>query len=135
MLLKECKRCKKLITYGKTFCEACAPIAEEERQKYIMKSKQLANKKYDKERDLKFVRFYKSLDWRVLSAKYMQDKAYRCELCGSMATQVHHKQAIQIPEGWERRFDCGNLELLCTRCHNLRHKRFGAKPGGVGKKV
>ena len=27
----------------------------------------------------------------------------------------------QTPEGWERRLDWGNLEAVCTRCHNSRH--------------
>ena len=60
----------------------------------------------------------------MLSARYTQDKGYKCEVCGAMATQVHHKKAIQNPDGWDRRLDYNNLELLCTRCHNARHDRF-----------
>ena len=124
MLLKSCNRCGNLIPYGPSYCSTCTPIVEAEREARRIESKRASDRRYNKRRDPKYVRFYNSLDWRTLSAKYMQDKGYRCESCNAMATQVHHVKAIQTPEGWELRLDYDNLELLCTACHNKEHNRF-----------
>lgn len=124
MLLKSCGRCGKLIPYGISYCSECRPIVEAEREARRLESKRESDRRYNKTRDPKYVRFYNSIEWRTLSAKYTQDKGYRCERCGKFATQVHHKQAIQTPRGWDRRLDYTNLELLCTQCHNDRHNRF-----------
>lgn len=124
MLLKACNRCGNLIPYGSTYCRGCTPIVEEEREARLQASRLKSNRAYNKRRDPKYSRFYNSSEWRILSAKYVQDKGYRCERCNAMATQVHHKKAIQTPDGWELRLDYDNLELLCTQCHNDRHDRF-----------
>ena len=124
MLLKSCNRCGNLIPYGSAYCSECAPIVRAEREARIAESKKESNKRYNKTRDPKYVRFYNGVEWRMLSARYTQDKGYKCEVCGAMATQVHHKKAIQTSEGWDHRLDYSNLELLCTRCHNVRHDRF-----------
>ena len=124
MLLKSCNRCGNLIPYGPSYCSTCKPIVEAEREARMKESKRASDKRYNKRRDPKYLRFYNSVDWRTLSAKYMQDKGYRCEKCKTMATQVHHKKAIQTEQGWELRLDYDNLELLCTSCHNKEHNRF-----------
>lgn len=56
--------------------------------------------------------------------KYTQDKGYRCEECGAIASEVHHIVPIQTDEGWERRLDYNNLECVCVYCHNKKHGRF-----------
>ena len=131
MLLKSCGRCGKLIPYGITYCSECRPIVEAEREARReaknLEYKRESNKRYNKKRDPKYIRFYNTVEWRTLRAKYTQDKGYKCEQCGKFATQVHHKQAIQTPQGWDRRLDYNNLELLCTQCHNDRHNRFKKK--------
>ena len=125
MLLKSCCRCGNLYPYnGGSYCSTCKPIVLAEIEARRAESKRESNKRYNKTRDPKYVRFYNSPEWRTLSAKYTQDKGYRCEICKAMATQVHHRKAIQTPEGWELRLDYNNLELLCTTCHNNRHERF-----------
>lgn len=124
MLLKSCNRCGNLIPYGPSYCSTCKPIVEAEREARRIESKRASDKRYNKRRDPKYLRFYNSIDWRTLSAKYMQDKGYRCEKCKAMATQVHHVKAIQTEQGWEQRLDYDNLELLCTSCHNKEHDRF-----------
>ncbi|MDD2952535.1 MAG: HNH endonuclease signature motif containing protein [Parabacteroides sp.] len=88
-------------------------------------TKKRYNKRYNKERDPKYSRFYNSPAWRALSARYMQDHKYTCEECNKIATQVHHKTPIQTDLGWDLRYDYDNLEALCDRCHNKAHKRFG----------
>lgn len=124
MLLKSCSRCGNLIPYGATYCSVCKPIVEAEREARLQESRRKSNREYNKRRDPKYTRFYNSIEWRTLSAKYMQDVGYRCEKCKSIASQVHHIKAIQTPEGWELRLDYDNLELLCTTCHNKEHNRF-----------
>lgn len=124
MLLKACNRCGNLIPYGSAYCKDCTPIVEAEREARRLEAKKEGDKRYNKTRDPKYVRFYNSVDWRSLSARYAQDKGYKCERCKLMATQVHHKKPIQTPEGWELRLAYDNLELLCTQCHNDEHDRF-----------
>ena len=124
MLLKSCGRCGNLIPYGSTYCSTCTPIVEAEREARRLEAKREGDKRYNKTRDPKYLRFYNSADWRTLSAKYAQDKGYRCEECKAIATQVHHKKAIQTPEGWELRLDHDNLQSLCIGCHNEKHERF-----------
>lgn len=124
MLLKSCNRCGNLIPYGGGYCTRCKPIVEAECEARRVESKRESDKRYNKRRDPKYIRFYHSSEWRVLSTRYTQDKGYKCELCGRMATQVHHIKPIQTPDGWTRRLDYDNLELLCTKCHNDRHNRF-----------
>lgn len=127
MLLKSCNRCGKLIPYGAPYCSTCGPIVQGEREARLAQAKKEADKRYNAKRDPKYVRFYNGKDWPVLSGRYAQDRGYRCEICGAIATQVHHKTPIQTPEGWERRLDYDNLELLCLDCHNKRHERFQSR--------
>ena len=124
MLLKACNRCGNLIPYGSPYCRECTPIIEAEREARRLEAKREGDRRYNKTRDPKYIQFYNGVEWRTLSAKYTQDKGYRCEQCNKIATQVHHIKAIQTPEGWELRLDYNNLELLCTSCHNERHDRF-----------
>ena len=124
MLLKSCARCGNLIPYGPSYCSKCEPIVKAEREARLQASRLKSNRKYNKSRDPKYTRFYNSIEWRTLSAKYLQDAGYRCERCNKIANQVHHIKPIQTPDGWELRLDYDNLELLCTACHNEEHKRF-----------
>lgn len=127
--LHPCPRCKRMIPVGVQYCPDCRPVAEaqakaaiERRQEY--KRKQAA-KRYNARRDPKYQIFYRSKDWRTLSRAKLQAARYRCEAklpgCTGIACEVHHKQPIQLQEGWDRRFDWDNLEAVCTACHNGRH--------------
>ena len=127
MLLKSCPRCGVLIQYGGTYCQGCRVVVEEEREKRRQESIKRSNKKYNKTRDPKYTKFYNSRDWRTLSQVYAQAKGFRCESCGQVASEVHHVKAIQTDDGWNRRLDYDNLELLCKSCHNDRHDRFKAR--------
>lgn len=124
MLLKPCNRCGRLIPYGSSYCEECTPIVQAEREARLAESRRESNRRYNKTRDPKYVRFYNSIEWRTLSAKRIQDDNYRCVICGKIATEVDHIVEIQTPEGWERRLDYTNTRSLCNECHNKRHNRF-----------
>lgn len=134
MLLKECKRCGRYINYGSAYCPECKQVVHKEKEASKDISKRLRSRRYNRQRDPKYQRFYRSADWRKVSLRYTQEKGYRCEQCGTVATQVHHRQPIQTDDGWDRRFDLNNLELLCTACHNLRHDRFKSGKGRGGQK-
>lgn len=77
-----------------------------------------------REIDPKYVRFYNSTPWKVLSAKRLQDDDYRCAWCGGIATEVDHIIEIKTDEGWDKRLDYDNTRSLCHDCHDKRHKRF-----------
>lgn len=124
MLLKQCSRCKKLMPYGRTYCETCAPIVEAEREERLAKSKRKYNREYNKRRDPKYGAFYRGKAWRLLARRRIQDDGYKCVKCGAFATEVDHIIPIQTPDGWDRRYDYDNLQSLCTRCHNEKHERF-----------
>lgn len=126
MILKMCRRCRGVVVYPATYCDACVEVVTKEKEARAVIVNRRANKKYDAtKRDKKYVRFYNSPEWRMLSSKYMADHGYKCERCKAIATEVHHVDPIQTPTGWERRLDYTNLLNVCARCHNKEHGRFG----------
>lgn len=127
MLLKSCYRCGILIPYGSSYCTACTPIVEEEREKRRLEAIQRGNRNYNRKRDPKYIRFYNSKEWRVLSGRRLQDDGYKCVKCNAFASEVDHIKPIQTPEGWELRLDYNNTRSLCLSCHNERHNRFKKK--------
>ena len=114
MLTKVCKKCGKFIPYPFVYCNDCQKVVDEQRAKRKEEAKRKAQKNYNKKRNPKYTRFYNSIQWRTLSMKYTQDKGYRCEECGAIASEVHHIVPIQTDEGWERRLDYNNLECVCV---------------------
>lgn len=129
MALHPCPRCKTLIPVGVQYCAACRPLADAQAQeamerKRAHKSKQYA-KQYNARRDPKYLTFYRSKDWRLLSRTYLQRAGYKCQAklegCKGLAVEVHHIKPIQAPDGWDLRLDWDNLEAVCTSCHNARH--------------
>lgn len=142
MAVHPCPRCKRLIPVGVSYCQDCKPIAEaqaaeaiERRQAY---KRATYNRAYNKRRDSKYLAFYRSKEWRLLSRAKLQACGYRCEAglsgCTKLAVEVHHIAPIQTEDGWERRLDWDNLEGLCTSCHNGRHPeklRRKSEPGVI----
>ena len=136
MLLKACPRCKRMIPHGLPYCATCAPIAAAQRAEAQERKAEYRRKKYNqqynRQRDPKYLTFYRSKDWRVTSRAKLQEAGYKCQAklqgCQGLAVEVHHIKAIQTAEGWELRLDWDNLEAVCTACHNGRHQRFNTKP-------
>lgn len=127
MLLKSCKRCGNLIPYGSVYCSSCLPIVQTEREERLRELKKEGNRRYNKKRDPKYIKFYRSSEWKILSRKRLQDDGYKCVKCGKMASEVDHIKPIQTDEGWELRLDYDNTQSLCLDCHNKKHNRFKRK--------
>lgn len=120
MIYKLCRKCKKPIIHPAKYCNDCLPVITERNEEL----KKARDRKYNKKRDPKYIEFYNSADWKLLKNKKMQDEQYRCERCGKLAVEVHHKKPIQTDKGWILRLVYDNLEALCLDCHNYRHNRF-----------
>lgn len=135
MLLKACPRCKRMIPHGLPYCAECAPIAEAQRTEAQERKAEYKRKKYNKnynrQRDPKYLTFYRSKEWKITSRTKLQQASYKCQAklpgCTHLAVEVHHIKPIQTAEGWELRLDWENLEAVCTACHNARHQRFKTK--------
>lgn len=146
MIIKMCAKCKKIIEYPDRYCSTCQKIVDEQTEE----TRRQSNRRYNKTRDPKLVKFRKSDEWIQLKEKYLQDLqhkygevkyAYRCEDCieenkknpdyeMQFAEEVHHLQFIETPEGWLRRLDYNNLRALCHMHHDIRHNRFQKKGRG-----
>lgn len=135
MLLKACPRCKRMIPHGLPYCDTCAPIAEAQRaeaqERKAEHRRKKYNQNYNRQRDPKYLTFYRSKEWKITSRTKLQQAQYKCQAklpgCTRLAVEVHHIKPIQTAEGWDRRLDWENLEPVCTACHNSRHQRFKQK--------
>lgn len=132
MLLKPCGRCRRLIPYGLSYCTVCEPIVQAEKEARLAETKKESNRRYNQRRDPKYIRFYNSKEWRVLSLSRLQFDNYKCVKCGAFASEVDHIKPIQTPEGWELRLDFNNTRSLCLECHNKRHNRFTKRDNKQG---
>lgn len=133
MKMKLCARCQKVIEAPNRYCDSCKSKVE----KQIVERKQQTNSRYNKNRDSKYTKFYNSKDWRTLSKTYLL-KHNMCEECEKEARlqdkyniqiseEVHHREPIQTPTGWLRRFEWNNLIALCHYHHDVAHGRFKGK--------
>ena len=119
-----CAKCGKPTVYPERYCEGCRGVVAQEVEARKVETKAKADKAYNERRDPKYIKFYKSPAWRMLSARYLQDHQWQCESCGGLAVEVHHITPIQSEEGWGRRLDQKNLTAVCVKCHNQKHGRF-----------
>jgi 5-methylcytosine-specific restriction protein A len=110
---------------GPAYCTDCAPQAKAELEAIREENLKRKMQKYNRQRDPKYLTFYRSKDWRITSRAKLQDVGYKCEArlagCQGLAVEVHHTKPIQTPEGWDLRLEWSNLEAVCTSCHNGRH--------------
>lgn len=142
MAMHPCPRCGQLIPVGVTYCEGCRPVAEAQAAEAMERRRAYKRQKYssiyNRRRDPKYLAFYRSKEWRLLSRTYLQRAGYKCQAklegCTGLAVEVHHKDPIQTAKGWGARLDWENLEAVCTSCHNKRHpEKFkkSAEPGVI----
>lgn len=142
--MKECSGCRKLIPFGMSRCPDCQSKYDAELSARVRAQKREQNRRYNSKRDPKFKKFYHSSEWKMLSAKVMQEAGYTCAICGrkagqplddgrTVALEVDHIDPIQSQTGWQKRFDRKNLQCLCTDCHNEKHGRFLKHPRGGSK--
>lgn len=120
MLLRPCAKCGRLIPYGKSRCPKCEILYEEQQED----NRRAQMRRYNEKRNPKYMRFYKGKHWKACSQAKLQESGYRCEGCGKIATEVHHRTPIQTPDGWESRYDMDGLVAVCHRCHDRFHDRF-----------
>lgn len=118
VLTKQCPRCRKIIPYGMPYCENCRPMMEEQADQ----SRATRARHYSLKRDKRSKAFYNSNEWIRLSQTRLQHDEYRCQICGGIATEVHHK--TPLTESWDDRFEWNNIISVCVSCHNRLDKRF-----------
>ena len=135
MAMHPCPRCKRLIPVGVQYCDTCKPVAEAQAAEAMERKREYKQRKYNriynKRRDPKYLTFYRSREWKLLSRTKLQDCGYRCQAklegCTGLAVEVHHIKPIQTEDGWDKRLEWDNLESLCINCHNARHQRWKPK--------
>lgn len=71
-------------------------------------------------------RFYKSTQWQVAREIKIREANGKCERCGSLGEEVHHKIRLTVDNVGDVNIGINteNLEFLCKGCHNKEHKRF-----------
>ncbi len=91
-----------------------------------------SRRRYERGRDPKYIRFYKSGVWRrVSAAKLSQQRECEARLdgCQQIACEVHHIKPLRTDEGWRERLEWGNLMSVCVRCHNKLDGKWGKNTG------
>ena len=70
--------------------------------------------------------FYKSPAWLSARELKIMSANGRCERCGQVGIEVHHKERLTIENVNDASISLNqdNLELLCRECHNQEHERF-----------
>lgn len=144
MMFKPCAKCGTLVQFPARYCEDCKRAikmyertdTKTDKHKEVTKDKPKQKRSGDKralyrEKNRKYINFYKSKAWKVMSHKKLADARYICFDCGGLACEVHHVVPIQID--WRGRLDYNNLVVLCVKCHNRRHERFSGTQGAVGE--
>lgn len=82
----------------------------------------------------KVKRFYTTKAWRELTYKIKVERGGRCEQCGDRPPYFsnligHHKEHLTEDNVDEASVSLNpdNIEIICQRCHNKEHRRFGYK--------
>lgn len=62
--------------------------------------------------------------WQKKRLEVLNDRNFRCEVCGSDDTtlHIHHKEYFKGYEPWE--YDLNQLAVLCDACHESLHDSF-----------
>lgn len=114
---KECRKlgCHRLTQDGSGYCNEHRYLvadAEAARQKY-----------YDTHRRNKVTsKYYQSKEHRLWSQQIKVRAKGLCEMCSTsvkpvIGNEADHIIPIDTPDGWNRRMDITNGQLLCHACH------------------
>ena len=78
--------------------------------------------------------FYTGNEWKEVRALLMLDRSMMCECCGKLIHYKyqaigHHKIELTMANvnNPEISLNLDNLMLVCNKCHNILHNRFGSK--------
>lgn len=124
MLKELCRGCNKPIPIGTGgYCKGC----KTKRDKARKARDKDRYKRYDKQRDGKQHRFYKTKAWRAVRGRIRSRDNGLCLVCKSRkrirnGRTVHH--IIPLEDDWNKRLDEDNLICLCDSCHKLIHKLY-----------
>lgn len=71
-------------------------------------------------------RFYRSSAWLLARQQKIAACNGKCELCGAVGEEVHHKVALTAENinNPNVTLNPDNLIYLCKDCHNKEHERF-----------
>lgn len=102
-----CRKCRKKIDFGNSYCENCLPLVRKERKANLL--------------DTEAEKILHTKRWRDTRAKVLQRDKGRCIRCYNnkkitfRKLQVHHivKRTTDI----SRAYDLDNLVTLCRDCH------------------
>lgn len=63
----------------------------------------------------KYYDYLESDDWFMIREAKLKSVDYKCEICGSVATQCHHINYVNLYNE-----DNDDLQALCWQCHKYR---------------
>ena len=124
MITKPCARCRKLIPYGKRYCDTCAPIVAAETEE----QKKRANRRYNKSRDKNLEQFYNGKRWRITSKKYL-DRHPKCQ------KSIISRRSILRRDGREDMTKQTSVRSALHATTNGTEDSRGSRPLGAYKKV
>lgn len=79
MVMKPCPRCKRIMPYGAAYCKDCTPIAQAELEAIKERNLKKKMQRYNRQRDPKYLTFYRSKDWRRQSRVKLESVGYMSE--------------------------------------------------------
>jgi thymidylate synthase (FAD) len=66
--------------------------------------------------------------------RFLKEANYQCSKCGDSAKlELHHK--VPVYEDKSKAFDLDNIEVLCSKCHDIIHGLDKNMPRGSGNKL
>lgn len=102
-----CRRCRRKIDFGNSYCETCIPLARKERKANLL--------------DSEAEKILHTQKWRDTRIKVLQRdngmcvKCYKNKKITRKNLQVHH--IIKRTTDISRAFDLDNLVTVCRDCH------------------
>lgn len=104
-------------------------IPRGQRSPYCEAHRKQTNKYYNKhERNQTIAKFYWSATWKKFRANVLKERLHLCEVHKAKGEIVpgdtlHHIIETNTVEGWERRLDRTNVQVVCRACHEAAHVR------------